>query len=1156
MHLPSCSNLLRTALLPMLFVALAHAQDNGQKPALLQLASAFSDHMVLQRDHAITVWGRAWTGANVSVNIGELQGDAKARDGRFAVTLPALPANASASDLVVSAKLGNREQTVTLHDVLVGDLWLCTGQSNMRWRVNQSAEASEILAAADVKNLRVIDYEGSLYPTSKRYELDFLKRLKPENYYSTKGWQQASRESANTFSGVAFVFGRRLAREAGVPIGVIHNAIGGSPMAAFLPLNGSAVAPVVRKSMASWQAGDGYPAWCRRRVKQNLVAWFDKPTGQQPHHPFEPSFLFDAGIEPLKQLPIRGVVWYQGESDATDIPGNRPRSQALNHAIFTSLIASFRANWSNAELPFFFVQLPGLDRNWPTFREMQARVAKEDAHADMAVTIDVGHPSDVHPRRKVPVGDRLAQLALAQVYGQAVATSGPRFAKMRIDGARATVHFDHGHGLRTIDNKPVLGFSIAGSNKQFHPAIATIAGSTIHLRSAQVKQPVAVRYAFASDPRTNLVNNARLPAAPFRTDTWTKITTAAVTLDIDSFEEIAVGALETAASPQGKWQADKGHAEISKQFAHSGKQCLHLHGGEDRQATIALTQRGPRRISFVAERWTSRAPFTFRVEARIGSRWKEIYNGDKVRVGSRFLSQVEADLPKGVTALRFRSTTPAKSGVLIDDLQLADAVPMRVLGSQHRLWVAPALRGKTSPIAKIAIKTTGHNKPLSVTQVQLTFSNDTDLAGIAYVHALGQQKPASRTMVFEGKSALANGDNELAIAVDLTAAANLDSRVQVRATEVTLSNGETLHPDGGGTAQRIGVALRTAGQDNCHTYRIPGLATTNKGTLIAVYDNRYRGGGDLPGDVDVGMSRSTDGGATWEPMRVIMDMGNDKKWHYDGIGDPEVLVDTVNGRIWAGATWSHGNRSWNGSGPGMEPAETGQFMLVHSDDDGKTWSKPRNITKQIKDPKWRFVLQGPGAGITMRDGTLVLAAQYRSAPDGPHKGKPFSTLISSMDRGETWQIGTGAKVDTTEAQLVELEDGVLMINCRDNRRGSRSIYTTNDLGKTWTVHATSRHGLIEPTCMASLLRVDHKELGRLLVFSNPNTAAGRFDMTLKVSTDDGATWPARWHTRYDQRPGAGYSCLTQVDNEHVGVVYEGRRELYYLRFPIRELLTK
>jgi sialidase-1 len=1160
MHLPSRPALLRTALLTLLFVALANAQDsvqdNARKPDLIQLASVFSDHMVLQRGQPITIWGRTQANVNVAVTFGGHLAMAKSQKGRFAVTLPALLANANGTDLVIGAQLGGRQQTITLQDVVVGDLWLCTGQSNMRWRVNQSAEAGEILAAADVKNLRLIDFEGSLYPTSKRYELDFVKQVTPQNYYSTKGWQRSSRDSANTFSGVGFVFGRRLARDVGVPIGIIHNAIGGAPMGAFVPSNGSALTAPVKKAMRNWWQGDSYPDWCRTRVRQNLAAWFEQPTGKQPHHPFEPAFLFDAGIAPLKHLPIRGVVWYQGESDATHIPGDRPRSQSLNYAIFTGLIASFRENWNNSELPFYFVQLPGLNRDWATFREMQAHVAKQDAHTDMAVTIDVGHATDVHPRRKQPVGDRLAQLALAQVYGQSVAISGPRFANLELEGALATVHFDHAYGLRTIDNQPVRGFSIAGTDQQFHAAFATIVGTSIHLRSQQVKQPIAVRYAFASDPSTNLINNARLPAAPFRTDTWSNATTATVTLATGSFEEIAAGALQTAASPQGKWQADKGHAEITKQFAHSGQQSLHLHGGENRQATITLAQRGPRRISFVAERWTSRAPFAFRVAARSDSRWQEIFNGDKVRVGSRFLSRVEIDLPEGVTALRFRSTSPAKSGVLIDDLQLADAVPMRVLGAQHRLWVAPALRGKISPIAKVAIKTAGHSKPLSVTQLRIAFSDDTDLAGIATVHALGLEKPASRTMVFDAKMALANGDNELALAVDLSDQASLDAKVTVSVTEVKFSNGVMMHPDGAGTAQRIGVALRTAGQDNCHTYRIPGLATTNKGTLIAVYDNRYRSGGDLPGDVDVGMSRSTDGGATWDAMRVIMDMGNDKKWLYDGVGDPEVLVDKVNGRIWVGATWSHGNRSWNGSGPGMEPAETGQFMLSHSDDDGKTWSKPRNITKQIKDPKWRFVLQGPGRGITMRDGTLVLAAQYRSAPGDPHQGKPFSTMISSKDRGETWQIGTGVKVDTTEAQLVELEDGVLMINCRDNRRGSRSVYTTNDLGKTWTQHATSRHGLIEPTCMASLLRIDHKELGRLLLFSNPNTPAGRFDMTMKVSTDDGATWPSRWHTRYDQRLGAGYSCLTRVGDEHVGVVYEGIHELYYLRFPIRELLTK
>jgi sialidase-1 len=289
-------------------------------------------------------------------------------------------------------------------------------------------------------------------------------------------------------------------------------------------------------------------------------------------------------------------------------------------------------------------------------------------------------------------------------------------------------------------------------------------------------------------------------------------------------------------------------------------------------------------------------------------------------------------------------------------------------------------------------------------------------------------------------------------------------------------------------------------------------------------------------------------------MRVIMDMGHDRKWRFDGVGDPSVLVDRVTGAIWVAATWSHGNRSWNGSGPGLEPVETGQFMLVRSDDDGLTWTKPINITRQVKDPAWRFVLQGPGKGITLGDGTLVFPAQFRSADNSPFTGKPFSTLIWSKDRGETWNIGTGVKPDTTEAQVVELGDGTLMINCRDNRRGSRSVYTTRDLGATWQVHSSSRSALPEPTCMASLIRLTHEEYGPLLLFSNPATRTDRRDMTLKVSRDEGRSWPSRWHTLYDQRPGFGYSCLTRIDKEHVGVLYEGRRELYFLRLSIRDLI--
>ena len=224
------------------------------------------------------------------------------------------------------------------------------------------------------------------------------------------------------------------------------------------------------------------------------------------------------------------------------------------------------------------------------------------------------------------------------------------------------------------------------------------------------------------------------------------------------------------------------------------------------------------------------------------------------------------------------------------------------------------------------------------------------------------------------------------------------------------------------------------------------------------------------------------------------------------------MVDRKTGRVWVVATWSHGNRSWNGSGQGMTPEQTGQLMISYSDDDGVSWSRPLNVTKQLKNPEWHFLLQGPGAGITMKDGTLVFAAQFQAGP----RRTPYSSIMFSKDHGKNWEIGTGIKSNTTEAQVVELKDGSLMLNCRDNRGGARTVGVTRNLGKTWELHPTDRAGLREPVCMASLIRI-----GDRLYFSNPNTTRGRYNTTIKVSEDEGMTWPEKWHTLYDARLGNG-----------------------------------
>ncbi len=490
-------------------------------------------------------------------------------------------------------------------------------------------------------------------------------------------------------------------------------------------------------------------------------------------------------------------------------------------------------------------------------------------------------------------------------------------------------------------------------------------------------------------------------------------------------------------------------------------------------------------------------------------------------------------------------------------------------------------------VARICIDFSRSVKVRCVKRITLGFSANSSLSDIDYLRvrcgidstyqtitdSLDNSVARRSKMIIKGKYELREGRNWLTIVAKVRENADLLNVLELLKTEIILDDNEKLTvSDPGPFRYRHGLVLRASGQDNCDTYRIPGIITTNNGTLVAVYDVRYNRSKDLQEDIDVGMSRSTDGGQNWEPMRVIIDMGEYGGFpqNMNGVGDPCILYDTKNGNIWVAALWINGSSpdkmAWWDSKPGMLPGETGQFILVKSSDDGISWSDPVNITGQVKRPEWQLLLQGPGRGITMKDGTLVLPAQFKTntgemALDGG-LFTSFSTIVYSEDGGINWKIGTGAKNNTTEAQVVELPDGSLMLNMRDDRNrtekgqsNGRAVSVTTDMGKTWTAHSSSNSLLPEPNCMASIIACDVNLKGimkKVLFFSNPDHTSERKNMTIKASLDNGNSWPEELKIVLRRDTGDGYSCLTMVDDSTLGIIYEGKKDLYFQKIPVRD----
>lgn len=496
-------------------------------PALagtLRLSSIFSDHMVLQQDFPVAVWGWAKPGTDVKVEFdGKVQSARADADGSWRATFEPLKANASPSALSVTSG----DEQIRVNDVLVGEVWLCSGQSNMEWRLRDAAHGTDEVNAANWPQIRHI---AAPRRTSSTPQTDIEAK-----------WNICSPETAGDFTAVGYFFGRDLHRELHVPVGLVHCSWGGTRIEPWTPLEGFAGVPELHDLYITADTkrpgSDRYKAAAKSYLDE-MSEWIDKSRqqigqdaaiGEPPRfpdklHPYsgpgDPTTLYNGMMRPFVPFTIRGAIWYQGEANHDEGMDYFTRTQAL--------LRGWREQWQRPDLPFYFVQIapwPYGDENphiLPRFWEAQAAIESRIDHTGMVVISDIGNLADIHPRNKQDVGARLANMALHRTYGHdEILDSGPRYKSHRAEGSKLLVTFDFaGGGLSARDDRPLTGFEICGHSTPWTTADVEIAApDKVALTASGVDNPTGVRFAWDKLATPNLVNSAGLPAAPFRAGT-------------------------------------------------------------------------------------------------------------------------------------------------------------------------------------------------------------------------------------------------------------------------------------------------------------------------------------------------------------------------------------------------------------------------------------------------------------------------------------------------------------------------------------------------------------------------------------------------------------------------------------------------------------
>ncbi len=486
--------------------------------AEVRLPAIFSDHLVLQAEAPVTVWGWASPAEAITVSIADqTQATTASAAGQWQIVLRPLPSSAIATTLTVQGS-----NTVIIKDVLLGEVWLGSGQSNMELQTKQAQDFAR-------------EQAGAGFPQIRQFKV--RRNATPDGVTEVEGeWQVCSPSTVGDFSAALYFFGRELHQELRRPVGLINSSWGATPIQTWMPLDAVKSSPGYtaflekrKREMAEWPGRE-------QGMLANIRAWEaearkapGQPMRPKPWNPGPPNAgqqmpggAYQGMIHSLTRFRIRGLLWYQGENNAREGAAGADEYTDL----LTRMIAGWRAAWGMPELPFLFVQLPNFAEprdptgvSWAYFREAQARTLAVP-QTSMAVTIDIGEPNQIHPRNKQDVGHRLARLALADVYQREVPAHAPVLGRHRMQDGEAHLLFKNAEsGFVTRGDKPT-GFVIAGADRIWHPASARAEGDIVVLSSPEVAAPVAVRYGWANNPPCNLSNRAGLPLAPFRTDSW------------------------------------------------------------------------------------------------------------------------------------------------------------------------------------------------------------------------------------------------------------------------------------------------------------------------------------------------------------------------------------------------------------------------------------------------------------------------------------------------------------------------------------------------------------------------------------------------------------------------------------------------------------